>query len=120
MEAFEQSYVVYGMNGKRLPLAHGYPVHWGEVNVKWLDRIEFTDEDVEGYWEGAGEVSGVVKLWTVEQQADGVLLGGRGVARRRGHLAGRDAERLARCRRPPARSLRTGRDDAVTPVPVYS
>jgi DMSO/TMAO reductase YedYZ molybdopterin-dependent catalytic subunit len=87
MTAFEQSYVVYGMNGTELPRDHGHPVrvivpgHWGEVNVKWLDRIEFTDEDVEGYWEergweGTGEVSAVAKLWTVEQQADGVLLGG--------------------------------------------
>jgi len=87
MAAFEQSYVVYGMNGTELPRDHGHPVrvivpgHWGEVNVKWLDRIEFTDEDVEGYWEergweGTGEVSAVAKLWTVEQQAEGVLLGG--------------------------------------------
>ncbi len=87
MEAFEQSYIVYGMNGTELPRDHGHPVrvivpgHWGEVNVKWLDRIEFTDEDVEGYWEergweGTGEVSAVAKLWTVEQQPNGILLGG--------------------------------------------
>jgi len=87
MEAFEQSYLVYGMNGFELPRDHGYPVrvivpgHWGEVNVKWLDRIEFTDEDVAGYWEergweGTGEVSAVAKLWTAETTEDGVLLGG--------------------------------------------
>jgi len=87
MEAFEQSSLVYGMNGFELPRDHGHPVrvivpgHWGEVNVKWLDRIEFTDEDVEGYWEergweGTGEVSAVAKIWTAEQTEDGVLLGG--------------------------------------------
>jgi len=86
-EVFEEAYIVYGMNGFELPRAHGHPVrvivpgHWGEVNVKWLDRIEFTDEDVDGYWEergweGTGEVSAVAKLWTVEQRADRVLLGG--------------------------------------------
>ncbi|PSQ35112.1 hypothetical protein BRD08_07825 [Halobacteriales archaeon SW_10_66_29] len=87
MEVFEQSLIVYGMNGFELPRDHGHPVrvivpgHWGEVNVKWLTRIEFTDEDVEGYWEergweGTGEVSAVAKLWTTEQTRDGVLLGG--------------------------------------------
>jgi DMSO/TMAO reductase YedYZ molybdopterin-dependent catalytic subunit len=87
MEAFEQSLLVYGMNGFALPRDHGHPVrvivpgHWGEVNVKWLTRIEFTDEDVEGYWEergweGTGEVSAVAKLWTTEQTEDGLLLGG--------------------------------------------
>lgn len=87
MAAFEQSYIVYGMNGSELPTEHGHPVrvivpgHWGEVNVKWLDRIEFSDEDVDGYWEergweGTGEVSAVAKLWAIEQQDNGVLLGG--------------------------------------------
>ena len=87
MDVFEQSYLVYGMNGLELPRDHGHPVrvivpgHWGEVNVKWLTRIEFTDEDVDGYWEergweGTGEVSAVAKLWTAEQREGGLLLGG--------------------------------------------
>ena len=86
-EAFEQSFVVYGMNGNVLPREHGHPVrvivpgHWGEVNVKWLTEIEFLDENIDGYWEergwdGTGEVSAVAKLWTVEETAEGVLLGG--------------------------------------------
>jgi DMSO/TMAO reductase YedYZ molybdopterin-dependent catalytic subunit len=86
-EAFENSYLAYGMNGRVLPREHGHPVRllvpgrWGETNVKWLDRVEFTDEDVDGYWEergwdGTGEVSAVAKLWTVEQSEDSVLVGG--------------------------------------------
>lgn len=86
-EAFEQSYIVYGMNGRQLPREHGHPVRvivpgrWGEVNVKWLTEVEFLDEDKQGYWEerdweGTGVVSSVTKLWTVEQQENGVLLGG--------------------------------------------
>ena len=86
-EAFEQSYIVYGMNGTVLPREHGHPVrvlvpgHWGETNVKWLQEIEFLEEDDEGYWEergweGTGEVSAVTKVWTVTETDSGVLLGG--------------------------------------------
>lgn len=86
-EAFEQSFIVYGMNGHVLPREHGHPVrvvvpgHWGETNVKWLQEIEFLDENIDGYWEergwdGTGEVSAVSKLWTVSETDEGVLLGG--------------------------------------------
>jgi len=86
-EAFEQSYIVYGMNGHVLPREHGHPVrmlipgHWGETNVKWLQEIEFLEGDTDGYWEergweGTGEVCGVTKIWTATETENGMLLGG--------------------------------------------
>jgi DMSO/TMAO reductase YedYZ molybdopterin-dependent catalytic subunit len=86
-EVFEQAYIVYGMNGHVLPREHGHPVrvivpgHWGETNVKWLQEIEFLEEDTDGYWEergweGTGEVCAVTKIWTTTDTENGVLLGG--------------------------------------------
>lgn len=49
--------VVVGMNGTALPVEHGYPVRlvvpglYGYVSAtKWLERIELTTWDREGYW----------------------------------------------------------------------
>jgi DMSO/TMAO reductase YedYZ molybdopterin-dependent catalytic subunit len=86
-EVFEQAYIVYGMNGRVLPREHGHPVrvivpgHWGETNVKWLQELEFLEEDIDGYWEergweGTGEVCAVTKIWTQAETESGVLLGG--------------------------------------------
>jgi DMSO/TMAO reductase YedYZ molybdopterin-dependent catalytic subunit len=52
--------VAYRMNGVPLPHRHGYPARvlvpgtYGEVSVKWVDRIELTAEPVEGYYERQG------------------------------------------------------------------
>src|SRR5205085_10906424 len=52
--------VAYLMNGRPLPLRHGYPARvlvpgtYGEVNVKWVDRIELSSEPLEGYYERQG------------------------------------------------------------------
>jgi DMSO/TMAO reductase YedYZ molybdopterin-dependent catalytic subunit len=52
--------VAYEMNGVPLPHRHGYPARvlvpgtYGEVSVKWVDRIELTAEAVEGYYERQG------------------------------------------------------------------
>ena len=52
-----EPHLVWGMNGVDLPDAHGYPVRaivpglYGIKNVKWLERIEVTDEDFMGYWQ---------------------------------------------------------------------
>jgi DMSO/TMAO reductase YedYZ molybdopterin-dependent catalytic subunit len=52
--------LAHRMNGQPLPGRHGYPVRllvpgtYGEVHVKWLDRIEFTDRPFEGYYEKQG------------------------------------------------------------------
>jgi DMSO/TMAO reductase YedYZ molybdopterin-dependent catalytic subunit len=51
------SMVVLGMNGRTLPLEHGYPARlvvpglYGYVSAtKWLDTIELTTWDRQGYW----------------------------------------------------------------------
>jgi DMSO/TMAO reductase YedYZ molybdopterin-dependent catalytic subunit len=52
--------LAYRMNGQPLPSRHGYPVRllvpgtYGEVHVKWLDRIELTERPFEGYYEKQG------------------------------------------------------------------
>jgi len=52
--------VAYRMNGLPLPHRHGYPARvlvpgtYGEVSVKWVDRIELTAEPIEGYYERQG------------------------------------------------------------------
>jgi DMSO/TMAO reductase YedYZ molybdopterin-dependent catalytic subunit len=49
--------VAYAMNGRDLPLDHGYPVravvpgHYGMASVKWLTRIEAVREPFRGYWQ---------------------------------------------------------------------
>ncbi len=52
--------LVYRMNGEPLPDRHGFPARlivpgaYGEVSVKWIDRIELVDDDREGYYEKQG------------------------------------------------------------------
>jgi DMSO/TMAO reductase YedYZ molybdopterin-dependent catalytic subunit len=49
--------IAYEMNGRELPLHHGYPVraivpgHYGMASVKWLTRIEAVREPFRGYWQ---------------------------------------------------------------------
>jgi len=49
--------VAYELEGEELSDAHGGPVRmyiapmYGYKSLKWLDRIEVTDEVVPGYWE---------------------------------------------------------------------
>jgi hypothetical protein len=75
VEALEDGFLAWGMNGQSLPQSHGYPVrvlipgHWGETNVKWLSEIELLEEEMDGYWEergwhGTGPVNTVAKLWS--------------------------------------------------------
>jgi DMSO/TMAO reductase YedYZ molybdopterin-dependent catalytic subunit len=59
--------VAYEMNGEPLPQRHGYPARvlvpggYGELSVKWVDRIELLDESFEGYYERQGWRPGVVR-----------------------------------------------------------
>ena len=52
--------VAYEMNGERLPDRHGYPArlivpgYFGEKSVKWLTRIELTDDSAVGFYEKQG------------------------------------------------------------------
>jgi hypothetical protein len=82
VDALEDAFLAWGMNGSPLPRQHGHPVrvlvpgHWGETNVKWLEEIELLDEEMDGYWEergweGTGPVKTVAKLWDDTTLSDG-------------------------------------------------
>jgi DMSO/TMAO reductase YedYZ molybdopterin-dependent catalytic subunit len=49
--------ITYQMNGRDLPLDHGYPVraivpgHYGMASVKWLTHIHAVREPFRGYWQ---------------------------------------------------------------------
>jgi len=49
--------IAYQMNGRDLPVEHGYPVravvpgHYGMASVKWLTRIHALREPFQGYWQ---------------------------------------------------------------------
>jgi DMSO/TMAO reductase YedYZ molybdopterin-dependent catalytic subunit len=49
--------IAYQMNGRDLPLDHGYPVravvpgHYGMASVKWLTHIQAVREPFRGYWQ---------------------------------------------------------------------
>src|SRR6202022_819954 len=49
--------IAYKMNGRDLPLDHGYPAraivpgHYGMASVKWLTRIHAVREPFQGYWQ---------------------------------------------------------------------
>jgi DMSO/TMAO reductase YedYZ molybdopterin-dependent catalytic subunit len=53
-------YLVYEMNGKPLPAAHGFPLRvllpgkYGMKQPRWLHEIEVTPDWVSGYWERWG------------------------------------------------------------------
>jgi DMSO/TMAO reductase YedYZ molybdopterin-dependent catalytic subunit len=52
--------VAYRMNGEPLPDRHGFPARlvvpggYGEMSVKWLDRVEVLEEEEEGFYESQG------------------------------------------------------------------
>ena len=52
--------LAFNLEGKPLPQEHGAPLRvimprmFGYKGAKWLNRIEFTDRPVEGYWERRG------------------------------------------------------------------
>ena len=82
LAALERGLLAYGMNGRLLPRAHGFPLralvpgHWGEVNVKWLTEIEVLEREAVGFWEvrgwhGTGPVTTVAKLHAENRLADG-------------------------------------------------
>ncbi len=96
LSALRDGFLAYGMNGERLPRAHGYPAralipgHWGEINVKWLTEIEILEQEAVGYWEergwhGTGPVNTVAKLHAVNRLGDGrIEVGGHAYAGTRG------------------------------------
>ena len=96
VDALEDAFLAWEMNGRPLPQSHGHPVrvlvpgHWGETNVKWLSEIELLDEEMDGYWEqrgwhGTGPVNTVAKLWSTTTLDSGAIeLAGHAYAGTRG------------------------------------
>ncbi|MFB6361173.1 MAG: molybdopterin-dependent oxidoreductase [Halobacteriales archaeon] len=96
LEALQDGFLAYAMNGKELPRGHGHPAralipgHWGEINVKWLTEIEVLEEEAKGYWEkrgwhGTGPVNTVAKIHAVNDLDDGrTEVGGHAYAGTRG------------------------------------
>jgi DMSO/TMAO reductase YedYZ molybdopterin-dependent catalytic subunit len=54
------AFLAYEMNGEVLPRKHGFPLRavipglFGMKNPKWITKLELTDKDHIGYWEGQG------------------------------------------------------------------
>jgi DMSO/TMAO reductase YedYZ molybdopterin-dependent catalytic subunit len=52
--------LAHSMNGAPLPLEQGQPLRliipemYGYKNIKWVNRIQFTDHPISGYWEQNG------------------------------------------------------------------
>ncbi len=55
-----EALIAYEMNGAELPDRHGYPARilipgvYGEVNAKWVERMELTSSEHQGYYESQG------------------------------------------------------------------
>ncbi len=55
-----EALIAYEMNGARLPDRHGYPARilipgvYGEVNAKWVERMELSSSEHQGYYESQG------------------------------------------------------------------
>jgi DMSO/TMAO reductase YedYZ molybdopterin-dependent catalytic subunit len=60
------TFLAYLMNGRTLPVEHGYPVRvlvpdiYGMKNVKWLREIEVKTFDFKGYWQAQGWDDGAI------------------------------------------------------------
>jgi DMSO/TMAO reductase YedYZ molybdopterin-dependent catalytic subunit len=65
--------VAYGMNGRGLPRAHGFPARiiapgiYGMKNVKWLERIEVVDYDYQGYWQRSDGWDNIAEIKTASR-----------------------------------------------------
>jgi DMSO/TMAO reductase YedYZ molybdopterin-dependent catalytic subunit len=65
--------VAYGMNGRSLPRAHGFPARivapgiYGMKNVKWLERIEVVDYDYRGYWQRSDGWDNIAEVKTASR-----------------------------------------------------
>lgn len=62
--------IAYGMDGRALPVAHGFPARvlstgtYGMKNPKWLQSIELVDRPYDGFWETRGwSKAATVKTW---------------------------------------------------------
>ena len=76
--------VVVGMNGEPLPIEHGFPARlivaglYGYVSaVKWLERIELTTLDDQGYWipRGWSQEGPIKTMCRIDTPRSGVAAG---------------------------------------------
>ncbi len=76
--------VAVGMNGEPLPLEHGFPARlivaglYGYVSAtKWLERIELTTLDAEGYWipRGWSQEGPIKTMCRIDTPRSGVAAG---------------------------------------------
>ncbi len=64
----ENCFLAYEHEGQPIPRDHGYiriiiPQLYGWKSCKWLEKIEFVDEDQPGFWETRG-YSNTANVWT--------------------------------------------------------
>jgi DMSO/TMAO reductase YedYZ molybdopterin-dependent catalytic subunit len=77
--------LVFEMNGEPLPETHGFPLRavvpglYGIKNVKWIEKIEVSSEDVRGYWQKRGwNEEGIIKVTSrIDMPKGGDLITGR-------------------------------------------
>ncbi len=77
--------LVFEMNGEALPEAHGFPLRavvpglYGIKNVKWIEKIEVSSEDVRGDWQKRGwNEEGIIKVTSrIDMPRGGDLITGR-------------------------------------------
>jgi DMSO/TMAO reductase YedYZ molybdopterin-dependent catalytic subunit len=80
----EDSRLVYEMNDETLPPVHGFPLRavipglYGIKNVKWIERIEVSAEDVKGYWQKRGwSERGIINVMSrIDVPRDGEIITG--------------------------------------------
>jgi DMSO/TMAO reductase YedYZ molybdopterin-dependent catalytic subunit len=80
----EDTRLVYEMNDEPLPEIHGFPLRavvpglYGIKNVKWIERIELSSDDVRGYWQKRGwSEEGFIKVMSrIDLPNDGDILTG--------------------------------------------
>jgi DMSO/TMAO reductase YedYZ molybdopterin-dependent catalytic subunit len=74
--------LVYEMNDRTLPIEHGFPLRavvpglYGIKNLKWIERIEVSAEEVTGYWQKRGwSKEGQIKVMSrIDMPRDGDII----------------------------------------------
>jgi DMSO/TMAO reductase YedYZ molybdopterin-dependent catalytic subunit len=89
--------LVYGVDDEPLTVPHGYPLRlivpniFGMKNVKWIERIEAVDYDLQGFWQQRGwsqpaivQTTSVIDSRVVTREDGAVPIGGIAFAGSRG------------------------------------
>jgi DMSO/TMAO reductase YedYZ molybdopterin-dependent catalytic subunit len=68
----DETILAWERNGEPIPFGHGYPLRlivpsrYAYKSVKWVNKIEFVDKDIRGYWEARG-YHPVADVWKNER-----------------------------------------------------